>query len=55
MDFNDGYLYICDRGNYRIQVMRPEGVCERVIDLVLRDQQQFSCTSRSSSTSTKWK
>ena len=34
MDFNDGYLYICDRGNYRIQVMRPEGVCERVINLI---------------------
>ncbi|CAF3691621.1 unnamed protein product [Adineta steineri] len=35
IDYSDGYLYICDRGNYRIQVLRPEGVCERVIDLLL--------------------
>ncbi len=40
IDCNDGYLYICDRGNFRIQVMRPEGVCERVIDLILQDQKQ---------------
>ncbi len=40
MDLNDGYLYICDRGNFRIQIMRPEGVCERVIDLILNDQKQ---------------
>jgi hypothetical protein len=35
IDYTDGYLYICDRGNYRIQVLRPEGVCERVIELLL--------------------
>jgi len=40
IDFTDGYLYVCDRGNFRIQVMRPEGICERVIDLILNDQQQ---------------
>jgi hypothetical protein len=40
IDFSDGYLYVCDRGNFRIQVLRPEGVCERVIDLVAYDQEQ---------------
>ena len=39
IDYSDGYLYVCDRGNYRIQVMRPEGVCERVIELISRDQE----------------
>jgi len=38
VDYTDGYLYVCDRGNYRIQVMRPEGVCERVIELLLSDE-----------------
>ncbi|CAF0726506.1 unnamed protein product [Rotaria sp. Silwood1] len=40
IDYNDGYLYICDRGNFRIQVMRPEGVCERVIDLIVCNQEE---------------
>lgn len=40
MDLNDGYLYVCDRGNYRVQVLRPEGVCDRVADLVLQDQEE---------------
>ena len=40
MDLNDGYLYVCDRGNYRIQVFRPEGICERVVDLVLQDEEE---------------
>jgi len=44
IDFSDGYLYVCDRGNFRIQVMRPEGVCERVIDLVSLDEQQSPIT-----------
>ncbi|CAF3919560.1 unnamed protein product [Rotaria sp. Silwood2] len=39
IDFTDGYLYVCDRGNFRIQVMRPEGVCERVIELLTRDEE----------------
>lgn len=33
LDHKNGSLYVCDRGNFRIQVMRPEGVCERVIEL----------------------
>jgi NHL repeat len=33
LDHKNGNLYVCDRGNFRIQVMRPEGVCERVIEL----------------------
>ena len=40
MDLKDGYLYVCDRGNSRIQVMRPEGVCERVIDLISNDEKE---------------
>ena len=40
IDPNDGYLYISDRGNYRIQVLRPEGVCERAIDLLSCDLKQ---------------
>jgi DNA-binding beta-propeller fold protein YncE len=44
IDFSDGYLYVCDRGNFRIQVMRPEGVCERVIDLISLDQKQLPVT-----------
>ncbi|UJR25685.1 hypothetical protein I4U23_007036 [Adineta vaga] len=39
IDYTDGYLYICDRGNYRIQVLRPEGVCERTIELFLQDEE----------------
>ncbi|CAF3736347.1 unnamed protein product [Rotaria socialis] len=35
IDMTDGYLYVCDRGNNRIQVISPDGVCERVIELFL--------------------
>ncbi|CAF0760658.1 unnamed protein product [Adineta ricciae] len=41
IDYNDGYLYICDRGNYRIQVLRPEGVCERVMELYLQEEEEI--------------
>lgn len=44
IDFSDGYLYVCDRGNFRLQVMRPEGVCERVIDLLLNDGEDTTVT-----------
>lgn len=37
IDFSDGYLYVCDRGNHRIQVLTPEGICERMIDLYIND------------------
>jgi len=40
IDFSDGYLYVCDRGNFRVQVMRPEGICERAIELFLNDEGQ---------------
>jgi len=40
IDYHEGYLYVCDRGNFRIKVLRPEGVCERVIDLVSYDEKQ---------------
>lgn len=39
IDYTDGYLYICDRGNYRIQVLRPEGVCERVVELLMQTEE----------------
>ena len=35
IDPRDGYLYVCDRGNYRIKVLSPQGVCERVVELVI--------------------
>ncbi|CAF1363956.1 unnamed protein product [Adineta steineri] len=41
IDSITGYLYICDRGNYRIQVMTPEGICERVIELFLNSKKKF--------------
>ena len=40
IDFTDGYLYVCDRGNFRIQVMRQEGMCERVIELISNDEEE---------------
>jgi DNA-binding beta-propeller fold protein YncE len=40
IDQSDGYLYICDRGNFRIQVMNPDGICERVIELVLNSKKK---------------
>ncbi|CAF1316355.1 unnamed protein product [Rotaria magnacalcarata] len=40
IDYTDGYLYVCDRGNYRIKVLRPEGICERVIELLSHDPQE---------------
>lgn len=27
----NGYVYVCDVGNYRIKVLTPQGMCERVI------------------------
>jgi 6-phosphogluconolactonase (cycloisomerase 2 family) len=40
IDYQDGYIYVCDRGNNRIQVLRPEGVCERIIQLLSHDPDQ---------------
>ncbi len=40
IDHNDGCLYVCDRGNYRIQVIRPEGMCERMIKLYLNTRKK---------------
>ena len=42
IDYHDGYIYVCDRGNYRIQVLRPEGICERLIQLCSHDKTQPS-------------
>ena len=41
IDYSNGYLYVCDRGNYRIQVIRPEGFCERVIHLFLNTKKKY--------------
>jgi 6-phosphogluconolactonase (cycloisomerase 2 family) len=41
IDHKDGFLYVCDRGNYRIQVIRPEGICERVIELFVKDKKKI--------------
>lgn len=38
IDRSDGFLYVCDRGNYRIQAIKPEGVCDRMIQLRLNDK-----------------
>ena len=35
LDKETSYLYICDRGNLRIKVLTPRGVCERTIRLWL--------------------
>ena len=43
IDNTDGYLYICDRGNFCIKVMRPEGVCERTIELMVSDEHPYYC------------
>jgi len=40
MDEKTGNVYVCDRGNYRIQVIRPEGVCERIIELFLNTKKK---------------
>lgn len=32
-DPNNGYVYVCDVGNYRIKVLTPQGMCERIIQL----------------------
>ncbi|CAM2706194.1 unnamed protein product [Rotaria socialis] len=40
VDYTDGYLYVCDRGNYCIKVLRPEGICERVIELRSHDPKE---------------
>jgi DNA-binding beta-propeller fold protein YncE len=41
IDHNDGNLYVCDRGNYRIQVIRPEGICERVMELFVNGKKKY--------------
>ena len=41
IDPSDGYFYVCDRGNFRVKVMRSEGVCERVIELVVPGDQPY--------------
>ncbi|CAF2452601.1 unnamed protein product [Rotaria sp. Silwood2] len=41
IDHSDGYIYVCDRGNYRIQVITPDGVCERTIELFLDDKKKY--------------
>lgn len=41
VDNNDGYLYVCDRGNCRIQIFRPEGICERMIELFLNSKKKY--------------
>ncbi|CAF0847375.1 unnamed protein product [Rotaria sp. Silwood1] len=41
IDKSDGYLYVCDRGNYRIQVITPDGLCERIIELYLNDKKKY--------------
>ena len=40
IDDNDGYIYVCDRGNCRIQVINTEGMCERVIELFSKDNRR---------------
>jgi hypothetical protein len=40
IDPNDGYVYVCDRGNYRLQVITPEGLCQRVIELFLNHKKK---------------
>ncbi|CAF1403836.1 unnamed protein product [Adineta ricciae] len=40
IDRNDGYLYVCDRGNRRIQVFTPDGICERIIELYLNTKKK---------------
>ena len=40
MDAADGCLYVCDRGNSRIKVLRPDGICDRVIQLALKGQKR---------------
>lgn len=40
IDHRDGYLYVCDRGNYRIKVLTPQGICERVIELVINGKKK---------------
>lgn len=44
IDPSDGYLYVCDRGNSRITVLRPEGICERVIELILPGEEHHYST-----------
>nr|ACD88957.1 NHL repeat containing protein [Adineta vaga] len=40
-DRSDGYLYVCDRGNCRIQVFTPDGICERIIELFLNYKKKY--------------
>lgn len=41
IDNDDGSLYACDRGNNRIQVITPEGLCVRVISLYLYGSKKY--------------
>jgi hypothetical protein len=41
IDHKDGCLYVCDRGNYRIQVITPDGVCQRMIELFLNAKKKI--------------
>lgn len=44
VDPSNGYIFVCDVGNYRIKVLTPEGVCERIIQLVfLNPRKQYLC------------
>ena len=40
IDNSDGYIYVCDRGNCRIQVIDSGGLCERVIELFSKDNEK---------------
>ena len=40
MDPADGCVYVCDRGNSRIKVLRPDGICDRMIQLALKGQKK---------------
>jgi DNA-binding beta-propeller fold protein YncE len=41
IDNSDGFLYVCDPGNSRIQVINPGGVCERVIELFYNSKKKY--------------
>ncbi|CAF1159553.1 unnamed protein product [Rotaria sordida] len=41
VDNSDGYLYVCDRGNYRVQVITPDGICERIIELFIHNKKNY--------------
>lgn len=43
VDAEDGYIYVCDQGNFRIQVISPGGICERSIELIVNDEEPYFC------------